>query len=108
MKTQYTCGPWYVTEYAILAHNGGTHILDHPKLKWEKLASITGSRGNTVSKMISECEDNARLIALAPDLLDLLKSAVARVQIANEEGQSILSAWLPDAIAAIAKAEGKA
>ena len=50
----------------------------------------------------------ARLIASAPDLLDALKAAVARVQIANEEGETILSAWLPDALAAIAKAEGKA
>jgi hypothetical protein len=50
----------------------------------------------------------ARLIAAAPDLLDLLEAAVARVQLANEEGDSILSAWLPDALSAIANAKGEA
>ena len=49
----------------------------------------------------------ARLIAAAPDLLDLLEAAVARVQIANEEGQSILSAWLPDALSTLRKAKGE-
>ena len=53
-----------------------------------------------------ECSDNALLIAAAPDLLDVLRFAVARVEIANGEGNPILSAWLPDARAAIAKAEG--
>lgn len=75
MKTFNTPGPWYVTEYAILAHNGGTHILEHPKLKWEKLDSITGSRGNIICKMLAECEANARLIAAAPELLELVEQA---------------------------------
>jgi hypothetical protein len=49
---------------------------------------------------------SAPLYASAFDLLEILKSAVARIEIANEEGDRILSAWLPDARAAIAKAEG--
>ncbi len=56
----------------------------------------------------SERIANARLIASAPDLLDLLESAVARVQIANEEGNPILSAWLPDALSTLRKAKGEA
>lgn len=40
-------------------------------------------------------------------MLDLLKAAAVRVTLANKEGDSILSAWLPDALAAIAKAEGQ-
>lgn len=47
---------------------------------------------------------NARLIASAPDLLDALQAAVARIEIANREGDPILSAWLPQARAAIARA----
>ena len=39
-----------------------------------------------------------------PDLLDLLILAAQRVEVANEEGNPILSAWLTDANAAIAKA----
>jgi len=50
----------------------------------------------------------ARLIASALDLLDLLESAVARVQIANEEENPILSAWLPDALSTLRKAKGEA
>jgi hypothetical protein len=50
----------------------------------------------------------AHLIAAAPDLLDLLEAAVARVQIANEEGSPILSAWLPDALSTLRKAKGAA
>jgi hypothetical protein len=43
---------------------------------------------------------------LRGDLLDTLKAAVARVELANKEGNPILSAWLPEAQAIIAKAEG--
>ena len=49
---------------------------------------------------------NARLIAAAPELKDLLAAAIARIELANQEGNPILSAWLPDAKAAIAKVEG--
>ena len=47
------------------------------------------------------------LLAAAPDILDALRAAVARVELANREGNPILSAWLPGARAAIAKAEGR-
>ena len=102
MKTQHTPSPWYVTEYAILAHNGGTHILEHPKLKWEKLASITGSRGNIVSKMISECEANARLIAAAPELLAICEEIAndSKCDLANSERRIRL-------YSALSKAKGK-
>lgn len=48
---------------------------------------------------------DARLMAAAPDLLGLLAEAVARVEIANAEGDPILSAWLPYARAAVDKAK---
>lgn len=44
----------------------------------------------------------------APEMLAALKFAVARIRMANAEGDPILSAWLPGADAAIAKAEGRA
>lgn len=40
-------------------------------------------------------------------LVDALIQAIARVQLANEEGNTILSAWLPVARAALKLAEGK-
>lgn len=45
---------------------------------------------------------------VAPELLETLKLAVARVKLANDEGDPILSAWLPGALATIAKVEGRA
>ena len=41
----------------------------------------------------------------APDLLAALEAMVARVEIANKEGDPIMSAWLPDARAVIARAK---
>ena len=48
---------------------------------------------------------NARLISAAADLLRELKQAVARVEIENNTGNGILSAWKRDAKLAIVKAE---
>jgi hypothetical protein len=67
---------------------------------------IVTNQGNHYAKTFAPSA--ARLIAFAPDLLDLLEAAVARVQIANEEGDPILSAWLPDALSTLAKAKGEA
>lgn len=50
----------------------------------------------------------ARLILYSHDLLDLLEDAVAQVQIANDKGVPILSAWLPDALSTLRKAKGEA
>lgn len=50
-------------------------------------------------------EANARLIAAAPELLCWLKEALERTEMAYE-GKEIRPAWLKDARAAIAKAEG--
>jgi len=73
--------------------------------KNEDHSVIITSQGNHYAKTFDPSA--ARLIAAAPDLLDLLESAVARVQIANEEGNPILSAWLADAISTLRKAKGE-
>ena len=49
---------------------------------------------------------NARLIAEAPAMLAALREAVARVTLANSEGEPILSAWLPDAAAILSRIDG--
>lgn len=54
-----------------------------------------------------EVRANAALIAAAPELLEILVAAVGRVEVANAEGNPILSAWLLEAHAIIAKATGK-
>ncbi len=40
-------------------------------------------------------------------LLDVLRAAVARVELANAEGDPILSAWLPGAKDLLAQVPGK-
>ena len=74
--------------------------------------------GTAISK--EEQRANARLIAQAPtmaaeiarlqdtvaDMVLALRQAVLRVEMENSQGNPILSAWLPGARAAIAKAEG--
>lgn len=70
---------------------------------------VRDDRGRAI-RCPSEAEAlaNVALASAAPDLLEELKTAVARVEIANAEGNPILSAWLPGARLAIAKAEGRA
>jgi hypothetical protein len=111
MKANHTQAPWIVqidedrndsSFTTIKIVDGSSESLSHPQ------GALTLANIQTFAPHIKEGIANAHLISAAPDLLDLLKSAIARIQIANEEGESILSAWLPDAIAAIAKAEGKA
>lgn len=53
---------------------------------------------------LQRAKANARLIAAAPELLAELRFAVKRIEIANAEGDSILSAWLPGARATIESA----
>ena len=48
-----------------------------------------------------------RAINAHDDLVEALQAAVARIEVANKEGDPILSAWLPDARAALAKARGE-
>lgn len=54
-----------------------------------------------------DCTRAARLKAAAPDLLDALTALTRRVQLANDEGDPIASALVPDCLAAIAKATGE-
>lgn len=42
------------------------------------------------------------------DVCDALLTAIRRVELANSEGDPILSAWLPDARAALARVDSRA
>ena len=88
--TNHTPGPWQVSPYGNITS------------KSLVIAKVEQMPGNYESEKVA----NAHLISAAPDLLDLLEAAVARVQIANEEGNPILSAWLPDALSTLRKAKG--
>lgn len=58
---------------------------------------------DALEQIKEEAREEVREVARA--MADVLRAAIARVQLANEEGNPILSAWLPDARAAIAAAE---
>ena len=57
--------------------------------------------GKRLSRVLRE-EHNA-VVNVAAELRDVLELAVSRVELANAEGNPILSAWLPEAKAALAK-----
>jgi len=104
-NTQHTSAPWEIVQdaplnpkarFTIGSRNPNGFATYVCTIRTEKRLILDGNE-----------EANAHLIASAPELLDLLESAVARVQIANEEGNPILSAWLPDALSTLRKAKGK-
>ena len=58
----------------------------------------------TTDNRCNWCGQPVNAEQLNADLLHQLHMAVVRVELANREGDPILSAWLPGARAAIAKA----
>jgi len=87
MFAQHTPGP-----YAIHPAFNRRHVLIISEVTREPLAQVYH-------------QANAPLFAAAPLLLARLNFAAARIELANSEGDAILSAWLPDARAAIASAK---
>jgi hypothetical protein len=67
---------------------------------------IDEATGANIAVVYGDSPGDAELIAAAPAMLEALREAVARVALANEEGEPILSAWLPDARAILARIDG--
>ena len=84
---KFTPGPWKL----IMDEVGGFALI--------------GGDGSRVAD-IHSTDKNALLLAHSMDMLDTLKAAVARVEIANLEGDPILSAWAIDARKLIKDIEG--
>lgn len=107
----HTKGPWKVgkwkdsQEVMIDAPNGEP---DFKTVKWEGLAVVYGSDDEDFDKGHRKCEDNARLISAAPELLEALQKAVA--DYGREGGPwnvpRELGTWIYTARKAIAKATG--
>ena len=82
---------------------------EYNESKGKDMAGCIAKAGSVISYFPTQSAlRSAPLYAAAPDLLDLLDAAIARVQLANEEGNPILSAWLPDALSTLRKAKGAA
>jgi len=101
MKTKHTPGSWKIEKNDHRLCIRGTE-------NFYSIFSTKSQNGDTISETVAENveKQDAELIAVAPELLDLLEAAVARIELANDEGDPILSAWLTDAKSAIAKAKG--
>lgn len=88
-------------------HTQGPWKDDYPE--WSCTPMGTIYKGCSAIGSVSDVKD-AEFIARAclrhAELLECLEAAVARVELANKEEDPILSAWLPDAKRAIAKAKG--
>ena len=67
-------------------------------------ASTIGKHIATINGALSPV-GTMNLMAAAPEMRDLLEAAILRVELANAGGDKILSAWLNDAKAALAKAD---
>jgi len=117
----HTPGPWYCP--GINSKYGVSDWKQANITTGSEYAPIIATVHTEASTYLGEIDHdtmlaNARLIAAAPetaaerdqlrdvnaDLLAALEWAVARIIVANHEGDPILSAWLPDARAAIEKA----
>jgi hypothetical protein len=79
----------------------GPYIIQ-PALNRRHVFIISEITGEPVAQVYRQSD--APLLAAAPLLLASVTFAVARIELANNEGNSILSAWLPDARVAIADA----
>ena len=93
METKHTPGPWMFD--ATLKGDGsfgGSYIVSNNAKRTWPLAEVYR-------------EDNARLIAAAPDLLEALKALVADLK--PYMGQGRMDDKIRNAIAAIAKATGE-
>lgn len=93
MTSKYTAAPWKYIERS--AQRGPQIINNNHRicLMWNQ-------------EVEGEMEENARLIAAAPDLLKALKNAVELIQMCEYAGESIRESNYADALEAIAKAEG--
>lgn len=95
----HTPGPWRVEDVGI---DDSIAIMSGPaaEYRWLATASPDPSRGIDWD----QTQANARLIAAAPELLRELKELMALVAAEYPQQQRV---WLANALAAIAKAEGR-
>jgi len=100
--SKHTPGPWTVGHTRTFTHSGGIFGTETAVHYGDAV-----NRGNCIAHAyghgaLSHSEDDARLIAAAPDLLEALQAAVTATDVVT------YGAALDKARAAIAKAEGQA
>ncbi len=96
--SKHTPGPWHTGEknkYTVYCKMG---------------QRVANSFDNipVLSRSDAQCEANACLISVAPEMFDLLQRAVRRLEIEHSHGGTLMREWITEARAAIAKATGEA
>ena len=107
MSAKFTPGPW-VMNTAGSAKQGKPFTIDEVYVYAPETQDDVAICAEVIDPLTQKpSEANARLIAAAPELLDVLKRAVRRLEIAHKNGDTIMSQWIFDARDAIAKATGE-
>ncbi len=104
MESKHTPGPWYYTRYDSVEPYGKFAICKQGE------RSVATTTGGALSDLANENEANARLIAAAPDLLEILIALTAAFDSGDLVWKNFESKHYGchgDARAAIAKAKGK-
>jgi len=106
----HTPGPW---EYVPSNENHGPYVVNgwgagdicdcYTMSRPSELAVCNGGTSKPIHFQHDEADANARLIAAAPELLDLLE----RASEADSPNEDIRTAWWEERAALIAKAEGR-
>jgi hypothetical protein len=99
----HTPGPWTIDWYICRDNKSGEELWRVPR----SIGPAHVDHDHWAGAYINVDEADAHVMAAARDLLTALQFAVSRVELANAEGNPILSAWLTDARAAIALATSK-
>ena len=108
--SQHTPGPWQITAEggAIVGNEGGTLIVETGLAYWQNLAATTAQAGRLAFHHVPEVMANARLIAAAPDMLNLLTAASRLDELTGENLSVYARTFAALARAAISKATGQA
>lgn len=95
MKTLHTPSPWFVA-------NSGGCVLHHNGIRYDKIAILETSP----LLITEEVEANAQLIAIAPDLLEMLHGTMKALNrmIEKHDPDSIEAEWVGNAHEVIHKA----
>jgi len=117
METKHTPGPWQVITDEHPHYLGGFHVerriftaWNHPQMKApvgvvNNSICIPAVKGDPAIRMVSIEEADARLIAAAPDLLEVLQGILKCER--GIMGRLVIEGWQEEVVrAAIAKATG--
>jgi len=106
-KTKHTPGPWEIGSYLEDPFGNDYEVKTIFQVTPQRTRYICDILGGANPKIKKEIETNARLIATAPDLLEVLKELFNLLEENQDTARFYLKGHYNRAKAAIAKAEGR-